>query len=424
MRQKAVKATHILTIIIILLFSTTNLFATGAALTGMGLRDEIGNSFDWMLTNNIELIKINPAYILKQQEVIYYNTSQTGGNYGDGGLLLKYTDSFAFLFSTGNPINASFEDAGNDAELNNEQFNLKAAIKFDSFGMGFSLSQARSMDRETYNNSDTSRNYFNARIGSYIDITKTFNIDLAAFVAIPYVRVIANDIAVFESDAAIDYGANLRFNVAITKLQQLHIFAGMDIFNHNGKSIDPDLNLVTAHVDKITEIAFGISDEIQIKKDIKAIVGLVFNGHYHEVSTLNFAIATLRDYDRETLTLVLGLTTEITDGFKVSLGMNKRFIDFIDDYRYTDTSKDVKTNLDAAANLFLGISATFKNLTLDLALNNDLFSTGPNFISGDNTQLGRDNVTTNFSVKYTFDTGTDQDSKPVKKNKRRRRRRR
>ena len=386
----------------------------------MGLHDEIGNSFSWMKGNDTSLIIWNPSYINKQKEQIYYNIARSGTNYGEGGFLYKFAKSYAMLFSTGHPVNVAFEEGGNDAPITNEQVNIKSAYKGKSFGVGISLAYTQASISDFKNLAETKRSIFNTTIGSYIDITSSINIDITAFFAIPYIRVAADDIATFESDGAIDYGGSIRTNITITDTQKLHVFFGMTTLNHSAKDYDPTLNLIGTSGDTTNNITGGVSDEIKISKNITAIAGIAFNAYLKNLTKENLADSSGKKYERLTVTLVLGLNAKLSDSWAVRMGINKRFMDEIKDQNYSAQEVDNVIKQDASANLFLGITKSFGNLQIDLALYNDLLDKAAfYYMNVDENTPGRQNTAVSLSATYVFETSkTGKPVTPVKKRRR------
>ncbi len=237
----------------------------------------------------------------------------------------------------------------------------------------------------------------------------------------------------YKSDGAMDINVLAGYNLKIDSIQKLHVRAGYSYLNRSaaGSNLNTIIqeNSSDTYARKGQRIRLGVSDELSPSDKVTIFAGIdstitMFKNDYTPNDAItpdnnvNFYKSDLTSIE---LPVYIGMEVRPTDNFEARFGLSHVI--------YGNTSGDisgavggasykytVNSNSQSVTELSLGLSAIMYNIRLDWLVNVDLFTRGPDFMSGHsvNTNQNTDNDTPlamSLAVSYSFDellTGKSQ----------------
>ncbi len=365
-------------IMVFILASSGIAGATEQRLKGMGLEandDRLMDGTYWMIQRDeAYATTVNPSHFTQFKSRANVRPSEDQGFM----LVAPTKESRFYIDNQGSPISLGFGyDMGN---LDIGMLARYTMTKDGESGMAW--------DKEKEQIADLvlgATQVLNA--SSDIDFTIRYRKSIIEFEDATYGKI--------ESDNIGGIFASARYNLALTEIQKLHVYAAAGYNDESLKSKDSD-----GTGDKKTKnIAIGVSDELALSKNSLAYLGLINNYHMYR----NRIPVSTNGKEKQFISkLAFGIEGQLTDYLAGRFGANKEI------YKMDkDESLSADINDDGAAqdsDTTIGMTLTVGNFILDWNLNTLLFDNGPEFISGSGASgAGAVPWSTDFSATYVFD---------------------
>ncbi len=369
-----------------------------------------------------------------------------------GGYQVELLD--ATILDLKDPVDASFP-VGTDVtspelreHLGQNNFSAMIAYDFGNFLLGADFGYATSWKNnklgdsadkadEEYNLVNTE---YSVKVGAMIPINAQVSVDVVGNVNIysldnnysksaPGVEVNMS----YASKGAMDFGGSARVNYQMTTKHKMHFHVGYTMLNRTTEGsmtiTDPDpLNYNVDASDTFERtgqiIELGISDEYIIDTNVRAFMGFntmietLKNNYYGENSYL--AVNNVDKYSKEysaiKVPLIVGMEAKLTENWKGRFGVLQTIYQplsnegkSITDQGNTTTPASVNEISSAETAFSLGLSYKLNNFTFDWLANIELFTVGPNFISGKAwTSQQQNPMAMAFAITYVFSTDDDR----------------
>jgi hypothetical protein len=213
---------------------------------------------------------------------------------------------------------------------------------------------------------------------------------------------------------------------------KLHAMVGFDLLNASSKASMETTIAGAASTFSDTydrtgmQIRAGISDEIQISESVMAFVGLAFNylewtwtaSSTQTVAGTTTTSSTLTGdpvnvYTTMTLPIFFGMEADLSDKWQVRFGLTANALGTVatnqsasEAASLIDTEDSSDFWNDAAPTFSTGVSFKLNDFRVDWDIAVGLFTSGPNFISGNNPGFA-----TAFAISYNFPGGSETTKK-------------
>ncbi len=376
------------------------------------------------------------------------------GNYTPKAASVESTNLQGTLLEDGTSEVHLADPAGGDKniDLNQQAFRIFTAYDFGKINAGLSFGFSSGWDDKTYNDGADKDSYslsevqYDTVAGGNFRLTDTM--DIGVDVTFKYYDLQNSyDLTMttganpgftnisYGSDGAMDILAGVSYNIKVGTKQKIHTRVQYGLLNRSGKSTlydTRDINggdATESVSDSLSrtghEVRAGVSDELTLMKSLTIFVGInaIYSLFSYEFKADSIPDTTTieNDFYKADATVVqvplyVGMELRPHKNFEVRVGLShvlynttmidSSFYDF--DGATNPTAEWSETLNNSNSTVFnLGLTWKFYNVRLDWLLNVDIFTRGPDFISGYSMNTNPDRSTpiaTSFSISYDFDS--------------------
>lgn len=361
----------------LLLLASTGAFASNATVTAMGMESDTY----WMIQHDESYMTLNPVALSKMNQEIFLNPINELG-----GIIISPKAPLNILVTTGQKIQsktfAGWTAASAQTELQKEGLNVTASYEYRkmTFGAGLAYASKSKEDSTLGTTNSFDDTLIKARLGFMMDINSTMNVDASLGIDSWSKEVKAAGTKTYEANP-LDYVLLGRFNMQMSEISKLHVFAGYSSVDRTEK-----VSGVKAK-DESSNMFLGVSDEMTLTKSTTVYAGALFSKGSENMGS---AVDTMK------LKVAGGISTSLTDSLSLRFGANRVWYDNTSYTRYDQTKEDPTTNCT------MGLGYKIGNVDFDWQVQYGLFANGPYLISG------KTQTSANFEVTYYFETGSQK----------------
>ncbi len=419
---------------------------------------ESGYNSGGLFWNPVAGLTIGIVSGLEVSNSLWNSTAAQGlyyqGNYVSKASTVENTQLQGTTLKDGIDIKLDDPAFGDEAiDLNQQAFRIVAAYDFGKINAGLSFGFASGWDDKSYTDGTDEDSYslsevqYDTTAGAAFKLNDTM--DLAVDVTFKYydlenkfdmtytsVNPGTTNIS-YGSDGAMDIVAGVGYNIKIGAIQKIHTRIQYGLLNRSTiASLFDTRDIVggdttEAVTDTLSrkghEIRVGVSDEMSLTKNLTIFVGInavysLFSYEFNANSTPNNTILENDSYKGDSTTvqvpLYVGMELRPHKNLELRIGLShvlynttmidSSFYDFDGAANPTSEWSDTINNSNTTE-MNLGLTWKLYNVRLDWVLNVDIFTRGPDFISGYSaskgiTADGSTPVATSFAVSYDFDS--------------------
>jgi len=329
------------------------------------------------------------------------------------------------------------------------QRNFSAMVAFDmgKFTLGADFGYATSWKNNKLGDSATNRKEeynlinaeYSARVGAMIQVNTQVSVDVVGSFTMysldnNYTRSapgITMDMK-YGTAGAMDFGGAARVNYQMTTKHKMHFNVAYTLLNRSteGSMNVSDTGTPANNVNATDTfertgqiIALGISDEYAIDRDIRAFMGFntmietFTNSYYGEdvIAPANNVDKYSKDYSAVKVPLIVGMEAKLSENWRGRFGVQQTIYQpltnegtSITGQGTAETPASVNDTGSAETSFSMGLSYKLNNFTFDWLANIELFTVGPNFVSGKAwTSQQQNPMAMAFAVTYVFSSGED-----------------
>jgi hypothetical protein len=349
----------------------------------------LGPNTYWMIGLDETLFLVNPALLADLQPQVWIEIVAPV----TGGVILSPMKNLNITVITGLPLSFGgflFVPAVPAINVTNEQIRLGASLSLGQLLFGLTAMYTGTSETSTavgaeHKNSNT---VIDVGLGSKIVINAgSLDLDVAGDFKLWNVHREANGNVVTYDTTTFDVTALGRLNWEAVSNNTFHI---LGLFNLLDRSYTPGAGARVKNV--TTTINAGFSDEIKFTESIMAFAGALFSMGIFSTDT------------EDTTTLDIsgnaGIEAWLIKEMAVRVGVQHGFWHNVST-RVGATS--VTSEVLPGTSVECGLAAKIGDLLVDIHLNNNLITAGPNFISG-----MANNMSLDFTVTYHFGPAAGQ----------------
>jgi len=378
-----------------------------------------------------------------------WNTDAAQGLYYQGNYptnVGKYSSTGTFEGTTLDSDTISLIDPTGGAkniDLEQQAFRIITAYDFGKISAGLSFGFASGWDETSADDGTDGKSYtlsevqYDTVLGGVFKLNDSM--DLTADVTFKYYDLenifdsegTLDAVLTYNSNAAMDILAGVGYNIKLGSKQKIHTRVQYGFLNRSTeaslKDVTNSVNVAEDFVRLGHEVRLGISDEMTLTKNITLFVGInaIYSLFTYEAKGTKTPDPNDVDNDRykgdattAQVPFYVGLELRPHKNFEFRIGLshvlyNLTMIDstFHDgDASAADVDSEWSENINNSntTEMALGLTWKFYNVRLDWLLNVDLFTRGPDFISGYGISKGIGDhstpMATSFAVSYDFNS--------------------
>lgn len=346
------------------------------------------------------------------------------------------------------PVNPDLTSPELREPLGQRNFSAMVAYDFGRFILGGDFGYATSWKNNKLGDSATNRKEeynlinaeYSAKVGAMIQVNTQVSVDVVGSIIMysldnNYTKTAPgiNMDMKYGTAGAMDLGGAARVNYQMTTKHKMHFNVAYTLLNRSTEGsmkvtdVGAPANNVNAtdNFERTGQVmALGVSDEYQIDSNVRAFMGFnammetFTNSYYGEdaIAPANNVDKYSKDYSAVKVPLIVGMEAKLTENWKGRFGVLQTIYQpltnegkSITGLGTVETPASVNETGSAETSFSMGLSYRLDNFTFDWLANIELFTVGPNFISGKAwTSQQQNPMAMAFAVTYIFSSGEDR----------------
>lgn len=332
-------------------------------------------------------------------------------------------------------------------QLGQNNFSAMFSYNLGRFIIGADFGYATSWRNNTAGSSGAKEEYnlvnteYSAKVGAMIQVNTQVSVDVVGNINIysldnnvSQAKTNINIDASYGTKGAMDFGGSARVNYQMTTKHKMHFNVGYSMLNRTteGSMKIVDLANSANNVDASDTfertgqiIQIGVSDEYAIDNNVRAFMGFntmmetMTNNYYGDdkIVVANNVDKYSKEYSAIKVPLIVGMEAKLTENWRGRFGVLQTIYQPLSNEGKSITSQGATTTpasvneISSAETAFsMGLSYKLNNFTFDWLANIELFTVGPNFISGKAwTSQQQNPMAMAFAVTYVF--SSDEENK-------------